>query len=90
MKAWQLLKTKKQWCQEANAKTAMGSYVSAHSKFAAQWCLLGALAKCYGEEGYLKPFKKCSPHMAGNPVIWNDSPTRKFSEVKALLKKLDI
>ena len=92
MKAWELLRTKKQWCQGTSARTETGGTTNSQNPDAASWCILGAISKCYGHdqdyEAQTFLFRRKS--RIKSMSIWNDNPQRKFSEVKALLKKLDI
>lgn len=43
--AYNLLDDKKQWCQGRNARNSKGKPVNARSRFATQWCAIGAVKK---------------------------------------------
>ena len=90
MKAWQLLRTKKQWCQYSNAINKKSELVNPRHKTAVSWCAYGAIYKCYplGFSRIEQQLEASIPYWSLE--FWNDDPARKFSEVKAVLKKLDI
>jgi len=94
MRAWQLLKTKKQWCQGAFAMDKDGFGVSLKSRKRVRFCVWGAIKHCYvrNPSKYEEVFERFNKKLGnGRSIVdWNDNPKRKFSEVKALLKKLDI
>lgn len=84
-----LFKTKKNWCQGASARSATGRAVKVDSPRAVAWCLGGALELCYHHD--MRPDKKLSKVIKTNLFSnWNDDPKRKFSEVKRLVKELNL
>lgn len=95
MKIHQLLKTRKQWIQGGLSRDKYGHDVSIHSKSAVCWCLYGALMKCYPRvEQYVIARKKLDaadlPGGSLNFITWNDIKGRKFSEIKELVKSLNV
>jgi len=92
MKAWQLLRTKKQWCQGAYARDEFNHPVSFISENAVSWCVGSAIDKCYTRTVHQQHSRIKLFNALGKQSLteWNDAPARKFSEVKALLKKFDI
>jgi len=90
MKAWQLLRTKKQWCQHSNAIDKTGEPVNPRHKTAVSWCANGAIYKCYPVGWSHIEQKLLAALFHWSIDFWNDRPDRKFSQVKAVLKKLDI
>jgi len=89
MKMWQLLRTKKQWCQGDNAIDNKGRRVKFDDKGAVSWCMYGAIFRCYPTT-VSEIIRQLSTSLNSKIWSWNDKSGRKFSEVKALLKKLDI
>ena len=95
MKVKELLSDESKWTQGVSARTESGIPTSYHGQETAKWCLLGALAKCYGvntddwDSIRARIRIRLSPDGLF-PVDWNDAPNRTFSEVKALVEELDI
>lgn len=93
MKIRQLLKTRKQWTRGEESRDKYGHPVDPHDRRAVRWCLFGAMLKCYpGKKKYAVRDKLRDHYFEGfvNFVSWNDGNERKFSEVKELVKKLNI
>ena len=94
MKAWQLLSSKKKWTKGVMAAGPRGGKREIKDPEAICWCAAGAIFKCYEHPDInrvlikLERELKIYGHLS--ITIWNDAPSRKFSEVRALLKKLDI
>lgn len=104
MKIWQLFSSKKKWTQKTYARFSNGHQCLLGSAGASRWCLMGALHKCYStvrgfesartkiNDELLERFKEkpIKVKSISDIVAWNDTPGRKFSEVKALVKKLNV
>ena len=100
MKAYELLSDETAWCQNAFAKTYDGFPSHPQDAASAQWCLLGALERCYGRSGIILKGRPIAAHLFGlrpeEPVAqgpietWNDARARTYAEVVGLLKRLDI
>lgn len=98
MKIHELLATPDKWTQRAFAKTATGEITSSLAPDAKCWCLVGAIVKCYGDDG-IEGFQarmdvtRNLTIAAGEPdsiVNWNDNPSRTHAEVLELVKRLDV
>jgi hypothetical protein len=91
MKVYELLSEDSRWCQNTMAKNARGKDAGADYKSAVSWCLSGALKKCYPPmEEYFKKISKVEDFLGEEVCAWNDTPERKFEEVVALVRHLDI
>ena len=94
-KIWKFLERKGEtvWCKKDYAKDKNGEYVSVGSKKAVAWCSLGLIQKVYGirKSGNLqcKIEEEFLPHI-WSISRWNDSKSRKFSDVVKLFKKADL
>lgn len=103
MKIWQLLSSRKKWTRNTFARYANGHVCSIHSPTASRWCLSGAAHKCYPDinkmfnvidkidnEILKRIGSEARPPALSVIVYYNDNPKRKFSEIKTLVKKLDV
>lgn len=97
MKAWELLDGPEKWTQGEGARDENGVPVYYNAKNAVCWCLMGALAKCYGSltpDWYAAVDKVndalTQKHKNILVIKWNDDPNRTWQEVHDLLKELDI
>ncbi len=97
MKAWQLFKSRKNWCQGNFSRDKNGMGVDSQHSTAVSFCAIGALRKIYGE-GTNDYFNKCmllcnyvesNTHFL-NPTGWNDHENQRWGRVKAVLKRLDV
>ena len=94
MKIRELLSDESKWIQGAYAIDAKGRTVHPQDPRAERWCLLGAVSHCYrdGEEREQIKDRIGSEFrlpLSGYEVAnWNDWAD--FSEVKALVDRLDI
>lgn len=89
MKVWELLSDESKWTIMADARDGQGRAIAADDSEAVQWCLLGALRRCYGPhdgDAYVRLVKGTR----GVISLFNDAPRRTFAEVHALVKELDI
>lgn len=80
------------WTQGAMARRADRRLCSRFSHEAVCFCLAGAINQIYGmETGRMGVYAKVGEALVGTGMIpWNDHPERKFEEVQALVKKLNI
>jgi len=90
MKAWQLLSSPKNFCTRANARSNGGESVDATTIAACQWCLIGAVMRCYPDVpvrnaifGRIKASRRIK-HLSR----WSDS--HGWRAVHRLLKRLNI
>lgn len=94
-RAWKLLSKRGAWTQEYYARNRWGLECFAENEHAVCFCVLGALHRVYGENSLFnrKANKVCRRvRKLGFDCIpdWNDFPSRKKSEVVALLKEVDV
>jgi len=82
------------WCQKAEAKDETGTTVAGDSSKACQWCLLGALMRCFpGDDDHYDIARfKVRQAIPEDSLIstWNDSPARTQAEVVALLQSVGL
>ena len=98
MKAYELLDSAEKWCKWANARDKDGIMVHPTSSTATQWCINGALCRCYLKmEDMNAAANKLSKLLTGHmsfpdvPYIrWQDETERTFDEVHQLLKEADV
>jgi len=92
MKIRELLDSPEKWTKQWYAYNKEGRRTNCSDDDATCWCLMGAVAKCYGSN--IKEEKQIiqllNKETGGNVVEWNDNPERKFDEVKALVERLDV
>ena len=91
MKAWELLE-KKDWCQGAYAKNAIGENVEPTSPNACSFCIVGLLHATYPVWKVHPLLQNLRNHsrIMGRVPEWNDHPSRTKEEVLTVLKELDI
>lgn len=97
MKVYELLDKPEKWIQGELAKNAKGETTLPTSQDAVCYCLMGALMKCYGNKSSIIPIEAKvrkalgeDQFHGGSYVNWNDDPQRKYEEVLALVKELDL
>lgn len=95
MKAWELLSDPAKWCKNNSAQDADGNYCYSDEDSACQWCMLGAINRCYPElEQNIICYQKVVNRLGLTHWLsigdWNDAPERTHAEVLAVLKELDI
>jgi hypothetical protein len=89
MKIHELI-TADSWTKGFMAADSQNHCVEIDSKSAVKWCLLGWQRKVY-PESFWDVYKKINAFLNINSSSdWNDSRDRTFSEVLAVLKKLDL
>ncbi len=92
MKIRELYSDRSRWAQGALAYDKDGKEVCVNNASAASYCLVGAMEKCYMNEGYeayrlikQKIYENIGPiHMS----LWNDGTT--YEKVMELVTKLDL
>ena len=98
MKTYELLDSAEKWCKGANARDKDGNIVDPVSSIANQWCINGALCRCYRKVSDMSAASdKLSNLLTGHisfpavPYInWQDETERTFEEVHQLLKEADV
>ena len=88
MKAHELLKEESNWCRQAYARDRSGRHIQPDDPEAVRWCLVGAIHRCYGYGN--ESLKILNRLGFERPAHWNDSPKRRFQEVRELLLRLDV
>lgn len=86
----ELFNDRKRWCKESFAKTESGGFASARSPDTVSWCLMGGIDKVYGSTYAASKIRAKIMHKVGVIGLWNDRVRRRFSDVVALVKELDI
>ena len=90
MKMHELLSDKSKWTRGAFARNSNNDSVPPTSEEAVKFCIMGAMKACYEtKEACDAVYTKLWRHIGGM-VIWNDKPGRRFSDVHAMLLKLDL
>ena len=88
MKVRELLSDESKWCQDWYGRDALGEGAAFDGPAACQWCLMGAIFRCYHDsrDVVIAVYGK-----TGRTITdWNDDPSRTYAEVKALVDELDI
>ena len=95
-KAWQLFEDRPElWCKGHLAVDKDNKPISPISKNALRFSAVGALMNTYSYAKLHKPIvllavKVHAEGYPGTPQEWNDHPERRFNDMFAMLKKLDI
>jgi hypothetical protein len=90
MKAYELLKSHRQWTRGAFARTARGVECDAADPRAVRWCLLGALQKCTEGHEYDRIRAAIRRELCTTCIaVWNDERAT-YDEVIRLLRRLDL
>jgi len=92
MKVKDLLTDESKWTQNVNARTEDGSPCEPKSTNATQWCLFGALCKCYKDHNeFTDMVHRIQKHTGHDPITtWNDVKHRTFADVSAIITALNI
>lgn len=91
MKVQELLSSEDKWTKLSSARNEKGEPVCADSPEATQWCVYGALYKCYRPSKVSFLLRKIDEGENIDDIpTWNDMRQRTFKDVKALVKKYDI
>jgi hypothetical protein len=92
MKLSTLLRAKKNWCQNADARDSKGNSVGVLNPAAVCFCLSGALNKCYRPAGnrYWKAQSKLRNAVqsigGGGIISFNDNAGTTFADIKKVVK----
>jgi hypothetical protein len=89
MKVRELLSDESKWTRRRFAATTQGTPCLPRDRRAAQWCLYGAIERCYGVHG-AEVTCRLIQHLQASLADWNDDPARTFADVKRLVEELDI
>jgi len=89
MKLKELYAGPENWTQRSCALNSENVAVPTFHATACKWCLFGGIRKCYPSEGQ-QIISLIEKHLKQNHIEWNDSPERKFEDVKTLVEVLDI
>lgn len=93
MKAYELLDSSSKWTQRVFARDNTGSCTFVNDPKAVQWCLAGAIEKCYHRlhtEIVDQLWKTLGSNLHRSITEWNDANDRTYEEVYELLKANDI
>ncbi len=97
MKAWELFKSSKNWCQHDFAQNVRGYPVESTGTAATRWCAAGAIRKIYNLNSTETMFenRKLIDYIENNTGFneistWNDNKHQRWNRVRDVLKKLDI
>ncbi len=97
MKAWQLFKNRKNWCQGSWGRDKNGMTVYTDDPCAVTFCAVGAMRKVYKEGTgiYARMDWKLRHYVMSNTqyegiAAWNDHKNQRWGKVKAVMKKLNI
>jgi hypothetical protein len=105
MKAYELLGSPNNWCQESPGEDVQGNKVDALDPRATKWCALGAIQKAYppvqwGEmmDRLLRALSVSETGMAQLTksdkacclMEWNDDSSISFSDIREALHRADI
>ena len=91
MKPSEVLSDESKWCQWASARGKSGRRVTPYGRSAVKWCLLGAIDRAFGENEIRRvDFANSVFRLLGcNIADWNDSPVRKFEQVRDVLLRAE-
>lgn len=87
MKIKELLSDESKWTKYATARNKEGNHVTIYDSNAVQWCVLGAMEKCYSND-FMNMYHKLKESFGKSICEWNDSST--YQEVMAKLNEVDI
>ena len=92
MKIKDLLTDASKWTQKALARDKSGNRVVAREESAVQWCLMGAMHKCYPEANQRDLIRhKIYGGIRQDSIIdFNDAKSTSFENIQKLVKVLDI
>ena len=91
MKIKELLSDSSKWTKRAMARDFNDLTCVAHCDIAIKWCLLGAIVKCYpGGYKRIQILNKIIDNGISDISGFNDLSSTSFSDIKALVERLDI
>lgn len=74
-------------CKGTNARDANGAKIGIYDTNAVAWCIVGALCKAGGAEAItLGVWSRVCARTGGDPIHWNDHPSRTAEEVALALR----
>jgi len=100
MKILELLTSGKCWCKNDLAKTKRGEATMPYHHDAAQWCLIGAIERCYPNDYYTTHHKieeaivECYPEAEFDNydlvVQFNNAKSTTFRKIRRVLRKANV
>lgn len=98
MKVHELLDSSEKWAKGYYAYDSEGKEVGEFHAHACQWCLAGAVYRCYYDRDHpwmensdiQQVYQKIQQRIGQVIHLWNDAPERTYEEVYSLVKELDI
>lgn len=82
------------WIKGERALNHAGIATTVNDVDACQWCLIGAIEKCYlsnGLDKFLAIVNSVYNYLnIGSVVNWNDDPKRTFADIHQVITALDI
>lgn len=100
MKMHELLDSPEKWTQKAMARDKDGFSKFEWSEDAVCWCMAGACMRCYpSRDEACSVWRRLNRHVTSDvspwpayedATAWNDDPERKYEDVVAVLKELDV
>lgn len=89
MKIRELLDSPEKWTKGELARNLHGVAVAPTARGACQWCLVGAIFRCYPNA--LVVYRRVQDYLLGRSVsFWNDREETTYELVKALVDEMDI
>lgn len=87
MKIKELLSDESKWTKGAIARDKDGVQTWSGSPNAYQWCLVGAIHKCYSNSSHIEQI--LANYFKGSSIaVFNDNAT--FAEIRKVIEELDI
>lgn len=86
----ELFSDESKWTQHSFAREKCGLPTLTDDPEAETYCLVGAIRKCYDFVRQKDIVDLIQKELNGPILSWNDNPKRKFEEVKALVKRLNV
>lgn len=87
----ELFSEKSRWIKDSSAEDNQGRTIDPNSEAAVSWCLLGGIIRVYGRGTTKSAQVMTALHFKLDGIAcWNDQSERKFEDVVALVKELEI
>lgn len=92
MKIYELLDTPEKWLKGYFAKNKDGEFVKPLDEEAVQFCIVGAVIKCYGTEGkYSEVINSIKNKLNLSCLItYNDKSSTSYEDIIKVAKELDV